>query len=210
VIRVFIVAASPWLREGLQSQLASPELEIAGSARNLDLAPEEWGETEPGVLLIVTPGDTAGESIAELEGIASRIPVVILCDEFSADLVPRALRGGVRAVLPANLEAQNLRTALQAVAAGLVVLHPDEVGATAWRMATARVAREEPVEGLTPREREVLHMLADGLANKEIAARLKISEHTAKSHVASILGKLGAATRTEAVSMGIRRGLILL
>jgi DNA-binding NarL/FixJ family response regulator len=63
---------------------------------------------------------------------------------------------------------------------------------------------------LTPREQEVLRMLARGLANKEIAARLNISEHTVKFHVAAILGKLGAASRTEAVALGIRHGLILL
>ncbi|MBZ5660269.1 MAG: LuxR C-terminal-related transcriptional regulator [Acidobacteriia bacterium] len=65
-------------------------------------------------------------------------------------------------------------------------------------------------ESLTPRESEVLQILASGLANKEIAARLAISEHTAKFHVASILGKVGAGSRTEAVSIGIRCGLVLL
>ena len=65
-------------------------------------------------------------------------------------------------------------------------------------------------EELTPRETEVLQMLANGLANKAIAARLSISEHTVKFHVASILGKLGAGSRTEAVTLGIRRGIVLL
>jgi len=64
------------------------------------------------------------------------------------------------------------------------------------------------VEELTARERQVLRLLGDGLGNKEIAARLAISEHTAKFHISSILGKLSAASRTEAVSQGIRRGLI--
>jgi NarL family two-component system response regulator YdfI len=68
----------------------------------------------------------------------------------------------------------------------------------------------EAIEPLTARERDVLQMLSQGLGNKEIAARLKISEHTVKFHVASILGKLGASTRTEAVSVALRRGLILL
>jgi DNA-binding NarL/FixJ family response regulator len=66
------------------------------------------------------------------------------------------------------------------------------------------------VEPLTSREREVLQLLARGLGNKEIAAGLKISEHTVKFHVASILGKLGASTRTEAVTVGLRRGLVLI
>jgi DNA-binding NarL/FixJ family response regulator len=69
---------------------------------------------------------------------------------------------------------------------------------------------EELLEPLTPREQEVLRMLALGLANRQIASRLNISEHTIKFHVAAILGKLGAASRTEAVAIGIRHGLILL
>jgi len=69
---------------------------------------------------------------------------------------------------------------------------------------------DELVEPLTPRESEVLQMLASGLGNKEIAAKLGISDHTVKFHVASILGKLGASSRTEAVSLGIRGGLVLL
>ena len=69
---------------------------------------------------------------------------------------------------------------------------------------------EELLEPLTPREQEVLRLLALGLANKEIASRMNISEHTVKFHVAAILGKLGAASRTEAVAIGIRHGLVLL
>lgn len=68
----------------------------------------------------------------------------------------------------------------------------------------------ELAEPLTRREREVIQMLAGGLGNKEIASRLAISEHTVKFHVASILDKLGAGSRTEAVSLGIRRGIVLL
>ncbi len=75
--------------------------------------------------------------------------------------------------------------------------------------ALSSPTRELP-EPLTPREREVLQMISAGLGNKEIAGRLSISEHTVKFHVASILGKLGASSRTEAVSIGIRHGLVLL
>ena len=88
------------------------------------------------------------------------------------------------------------------------MLHPNEVRAE--RSSPVRAVTLEPAESLTARERQVLQMLAGGLGNKEIAARLKISEHTAKFHVASILGKLSAASRTEAVAIGLRRGLILL
>jgi len=120
------------------------------------------------------------------------------------------LQAGIRAVLPSDISADQLAAALQAAAAGLVVLHPTEVPAAFAPTAPAPQSLAELPEPLTRREREVLQMLAAGLANKEIAARLNISDHTAKFHVAAILGKLGAATRTEAVALGIRRGLVLL
>ena len=89
-------------------------------------------------------------------------------------------------------------------------MHPAEIGAAFPAAEPASRPLAELAEPLTPRESEVLQMLASGLANKEIAAKLAISEHTVKFHVASILGKLGAGSRTEAVSLGIRRGLVLL
>jgi len=115
-------------------------------------------------------------------------------------------------VLPAGTPPDQLLVALQAAAAGLFVLHPSDVTAALPTSTAAPAAQPltELPEPLTRREREVLQMLAAGLGNKEIAARLNISDHTAKFHVASILGKLGAATRTEAVTLGIRHGLILL
>jgi DNA-binding NarL/FixJ family response regulator len=120
------------------------------------------------------------------------------------------LRAGVRAVLPREISAEQLQAALRAVAAGLIVAHPAEVGALLPTPASTMNEVTPLAEPLTKREREVLQMLASGLANKEIAARLAISDHTAKFHVASILGKLGASTRTEAVAIGIRHGLVLL
>jgi DNA-binding NarL/FixJ family response regulator len=113
-------------------------------------------------------------------------------------------------VLPDEVSADQLTAALQAAAAGLVVLHPADVSTAFQAAASASQPLAELPEPLTRREREVLQMLAAGLANKEIAARLNISDHTAKFHVAAILGKLGAATRAEAVAIGIRRGLVLL
>ena len=89
------------------------------------------------------------------------------------------------------------------------MLHPSHANEVLPAGSAAPRALDELAESLTRRELEVLQMLAAGLSNKEIAARLNISEHTVKFHVASILGKLGAASRTEAVSLGIRRGLVL-
>jgi DNA-binding NarL/FixJ family response regulator len=135
--------------------------------------------------------------------------VVLLIDQASPESVNRAIRAGVRGILPAEVEAEQLAAALDAVVRGLVAIHPSEIQAS--RMpGSSNADFMEAIEPLTARERDVLQMLSQGLGNKEIAARLKISEHTVKFHVASILGKLGASTRTEAVSVALRRGLILL
>ena len=113
----------------------------------------------------------------------------------------------VRAYLPPDAAAAEILAAIAAVGQGLVVLTQVQ----AERLLPARSQRENLprlVEALTPREIEVLRLMADGLVNKEIADRLGISEHTAKFHVASILGKLQASSRTDAVARGMRRGLI--
>jgi DNA-binding NarL/FixJ family response regulator len=214
VIRVFIVAASPLARSGLQQLLASPEIEVVGSAVDLDSAAGLLSEpeAEPDVIVI----DASRESGANIAGLSAAssdigadIPIVVLesADNGSAtDL----LRQGVRAILPAGILPSELIAALRAVASGLIVLHQSTLGELPRAAVNTSRATEEFTEALTKREREVLQMLAAGLGNKEIAAKLNISDHTAKFHVGSILGKLGAASRAEAVAMGIRRGLVLL
>ena len=118
-----------------------------------------------------------------------------------------ALAAGARGVLPRLADAARLTAALHAIAAGLTVLD-DALAPAALRARSARPAAL--VEPLTPRESEVLQLLAEGLSNRTIAARLGISEHTAKFHVNAILGKLGASTRTEAIVAAARLGLVLL
>ena len=112
--------------------------------------------------------------------------------------------------MPAEVSPDQLIAALSAAACGLFTLHAGELGAVLLEAPISLHPPAQLPEPLTPREREVLQMLASGIVNKEIAERLSISEHTVKFHVASILGKLGASTRTQAVSLGIRHGLVLL
>jgi DNA-binding NarL/FixJ family response regulator len=100
-----------------------------------------------------------------------------------------------------------LIAAIEAAAAGLTVLHPGDLHAL---LPAPRAISADSGEALTPRELEVFAMLAEGAGNKQIAWKLGISEHTVKFHVASIMSKLQATSRTEAVSIGIRKGLIML
>ncbi len=107
---------------------------------------------------------------------------------------------GVHAILPLNTTAGELLAAIRAVSAGLLVMHPLTVRET--------VAEETALSILTPREVDVLRQLAEGLPNKIIAHQLAISEHTVKFHVAQILSKLQAGSRTEAVTAGLRLGIV--
>jgi NarL family two-component system response regulator YdfI len=216
VIRVFLIAASPLARTALQNRLKAQSVRIVGNAASIDALGSELSDAHADVLLIDAVGDTREdppeamiELLADLD-LADEIPVIVLTDAASAVLVAHSLRVGVRALLPSEISTDQLIAALHAAAAGLIVLHPTEVPAAFPAAPSLAQPLSELAEPLSRREREVLQMLAAGLANKEIAARLNISDHTAKFHVAAILGKLGAATRTEAVTIGIRRGLILL
>lgn len=220
MIRVFIVAASPLARSGLQHLLASPEIEIVGSAVDLDSAAGLLSEpeAEPDVIVVDASSEsgvtTGALRIGSSSDIGADIPIVVLesHDGSSSRSASELLRqGAARAVLPVTISPSELTAALRAVTSGLIVLHPSTIDAIPHAAAVnTSHATENFTEPLTKREKEVLQMLAAGLGNKEIAARLNISDHTAKFHVGSILGKLGAASRAEAVAMGIRRGLVLL
>jgi DNA-binding NarL/FixJ family response regulator len=216
VISVFIVATSPLSRATLENLLAERQVEVAGSFARLDDLAGSLDDTPVDAILI----DTTGEPFEPLldsvmaSGLASDFTVILMVEPASLLASSAALGAGVRAVLPNDISPDQLVTALEAARSGLVVLHPTQVSSQvnvqglAVSPARSR-ALNEFREALTPRESEVLQMLASGLGNKEIAAKLAISEHTVKFHVASILGKLGASSRTEAVSLGIRRGLVL-
>jgi len=212
VNRVFIVAASPLARAGLENLLAARNFEVAGAAPNIDALVGELPDAAVDAILM----DSSGEPFESLldsvitSGLASDFNVVLLAEAASPAASAEALRAGIRAVLPNDISPDQLAAALQAVSSGLVVLHPANVHSAVPAASVAPRPLDELVEPLTPRESEVLQMLASGLGNKEIAAKLGISDHTVKFHVASILGKLGASSRTEAVSLGIRGGLVLL
>jgi len=215
VIRVFIVAASPLARAGLENLLTARDVEVVASSGTIDALAEMLADAAPDVVLIDSSGEPFEAMLESIlaSGLASDVSVVILGDGMTPSASSDALRAGIRTALPGDISPEQLVAALQAVASGLIVLHPanmNEVLPAGSAATRAPGELGELAESLTRRELEVLQMLAGGLSNKEIAARLNISEHTAKFHVASILGKLGAGSRTEAVALGIRRGLVLL
>jgi two-component system, NarL family, response regulator YdfI len=212
VIRVFIVAASPLARVGLENLLATRSVSVVGRSASLGSLFAPIVDVEPDVVLVDASGDNSEAVLDALvsSNFAAETTVIVLSDHPRPGWTTEAIRAGVRAILPSEVSPDQLAAALEAAMAGLVVVHPSEIAAALPAASAAFAPLAELAEPLTPREREVLEMLASGLVNKEIAAKLSISEHTVKFHVASILGKLGAATRTEAVSLGFRRGLVLL
>jgi DNA-binding NarL/FixJ family response regulator len=196
VIRVVVAARSSVVRAGLESVVrSSSSLDLAGA---LDLALVAEAQFEADVLLL-----EASETLPELPS----PPVVLLMDTSDATLVSAALRSGIRGVISREASPEEIENAVQAVNAGLVVI---EAGSLAALLRELRPPSEALSEPLSDRELEVLNLIAEGQSNKLIAHSLGISEHTVKTHVASILAKLGAASRTEAVSQAIRRGLVML
>jgi DNA-binding NarL/FixJ family response regulator len=134
--------------------------------------------------------------------------LVLLTSERHPVWTQEAFRLGVRALLSRDASAAEILAAVEAAASGMAVVDPRELETLLASNASAPVVSE--THTLTARELEVLRMMAEGAANKAIAWELGISEHTAKFHVASILAKLNAGSRTEAVTVGVRKGLILL
>ena len=204
-MRVLIKASSPMAQAGLQSLLEEhPGFELVSASSLSAPGLKSGDESLPDVYLV--EAESLADNLAReaVDWAVAGGPVVLLVRNPGTEAVAEALGAGVKALLPSGLGAPELVAALQAAALGLVVLQDIE-----HLLPTSVTRLEKPVEPLTPREIEVLRLLAAGLGNKEVAARLEISEHTAKFHVASIMGKLGASSRTEAVTLGIRQGLIM-
>ena len=152
--------------------------------------------------LVVLP--SSSEALSLVAPSAAKVCVIWSGKNSPRGTMSRLLRAGVAGVVPIDISAARLQSALRAIHAGLQVIDP---AVTREDFESRAVAMNSPEE-LTEREQEVLAMLAEGLSNKEISSRLAISTHTVKFHISSILGKLGATSRTEAVSIGIRSGRV--
>jgi len=204
-IRIAVVATSAVRRAGLENIVRShAEFQLAGSfgavASLVSFAPSTALD------VIIIDSDSIHHVLLEPTSDAA---IVLLTDVSHARSISRLLRSGVRAILSRESDPDDVLSAIYAAYDGLVLL------STPTAESLAAVYGDQPLEvedefseEITSRETDVLRMLAEGLVNKDIAARLGISEHTVKFHISSILDKLGASTRTEAVTLGIRRGLI--
>lgn len=195
MISVLVAAASVVVRAGLEAVVSSsPAIQVVGSSPGPPELYRRIDETQPDVVLY-----EAGSRESDVTGTLRNMPVdsavVLLVD----DAGPQYIKAGARGVLVHGATEREILASIEAVAAGLITMSPD---------AFEPVAPAERL--LTTREIEVLRMLSEGIANKEIAWRLGLSEHTVKFHVAQVFNKLNVSSRTEAVTAGLRQGLILL
>jgi len=207
MIRVFVVAPTPMMQAGLRAMLATPEMQVVGETST----PGEIIAELPGIDVIVVD-ETLLEDVerAMANNMNGTVALVVLTsneERSLAALRPLSLRGW--GIVPPDATTAQLQASVVAAAQGLITL-PVAFADRLYEqrpLVGAVSALEEP---LTAREREVLELVGQGLSNKLIARRLQISEHTVKFHISSISTKLGASSRTEAVSRGVRRGLITL
>ncbi len=206
-VRVMVVDDHAMLRRGLATFLKTfDDLELVGEAESGEEAVRLCAQLRPDVVLMDL-------ILGEMDGVAAtrairqhnpEVQVIALTSFQEADLVHRALRVGAIGYLLKNVSADELAAAIRAAHAGQAVLAPEARDAL-LRSADCRPA---PGHNLTPRERDVLALLVKGVSNAEIGQRLVVSQSTIKTHVSSILSKLGATSRTEAVALAVEHHLV--
>jgi two-component system, NarL family, nitrate/nitrite response regulator NarL len=234
IIKVMVVGDDPGGRADLAARLAEErDCEVLGAFASADAYDAAAGDAQPDAI-IWDLGEDSETGLSRLADAAElRIPIVVLVQDDRDGL--RAFAAGAAGVLGNPAGAERIILAARTVLGGLVALDPsvaaagaavrDEAGgAGLWapggdvppadlrfpddRLGGRAATEYAPVETLTPREHDVLRLMAQGLGNKQIAERLGITEHTAKFHVHTILGKLNTQSRTEAVVRAARLGLI--
>jgi DNA-binding NarL/FixJ family response regulator len=209
VIRVAVVAQALAMRAGLRSLLeAGDAAEVIAEAASLAELTPVLPEID---VLVLAASRLPAELQLELPSSEAPPAVLLLSSERSAAQAMSSFLSSAWGVLPLEASAEELQAAVVALHEGLIVVSPTLAQPVLSRLVGMAEAETEPlIEPLTERERQVLQLLAQGLANKQIAASLGISEHTVKFHVSGIYAKLGAASRTEAVRRGVQQGLVIL
>ena len=202
-IRVLVNAPSPPVRSKLEKLLRDDGRFVLLSR---GIVPGSSHSGDADVILAAISGRDDIKAIDDLPG----APLVVLADDLSRKQLLHALGSRLFGILPQSAAGTQICAALEAAAAGLVTMTADDCEWVSFNTALPEPEEDgDLLEALTPREAEVLALMARGLGNRKIAERLDISEHTAKFHVSSILGKLGASSRTEAVAKGLKQGLLL-
>lgn len=209
-IKILVADDHPMLREGLVAVLGTqPDFEVVGEAGDGSEVARLAGELRPDVILLdlEMPGADGVEALERLREAESPARSVVFTAYDTDERILGALRAGARGYLLKGASRAEIFSAIRTVHAGGSLLQP---GVTDRLLAHVSRERAQEPDPLTPRELEVLELLSRGLQNREIAERLFVTERTIKFHVSSLLHKLGADNRTEAVSIAAQRGLVRL
>jgi DNA-binding NarL/FixJ family response regulator len=218
MISVFVIASTPMTQAGLRTMLTSSDIQVVGESS----LPNAFSENLAGIDVVVVADTMLLENVGRTLADHNTGALVVLANssEVGRSSMPglssplqvlRSLELRSWGIVPLDAPAAQLQAAVRATAEGLIVL-PTSRSSWLYERPSFVEASNLAVsdESLTTREREVLELVSQGLSNKLIARRLQISEHTVKFHISSISSKLGASSRTDAVSRGLRRGLITL
>ena len=217
-ITVIIVDDHTVVRQGVRALLETyPDIRVVAEAASGEEAVRLAAQHAPDVLLmdLVMPGMDGVSATREVKRISPRTRIIVLTSYHTDEHIFPAIRAGALSYLLKDVTPEELAAAVRKAAQGEAILHPrvaarliQELHAAQKPSSASQPAAPPPLADLTEREREVLRLIAEGLSNAEIAARLVISEHTVKSHVSNILSKLHLADRTQAAVYAWKQGLM--
>ena len=208
-IRVLIVDDHPMVRRGLAAfLLAYNDLVLAGEAAGGEEALRVCEKSAPDVVLmdLKMPGLDGVSTTRALRERFPHVQVIALTSYQDEDLVRRALKAGAVSYLLKNVSADELAKAIQSARSGMSTLAPEAISALV--QTSQQASPQTPADGLTPRERDVLALIVEGLSNPGIAERLVVSRSTVKAHVSHILSKLDVSSRAEAIAVAFQRKLL--
>jgi NarL family two-component system response regulator LiaR len=209
-IRVLIVDDHGVVRQGLRTYLELlDDIDIVGEAKNGLEAVEQVRLYQPDIVLmdLVMPEMNGIDATRQVLVVSSNTKVIVLTSFAEDDLVFPAIEAGAAGYLLKDVDPAELHQAIQAVHEGEVQLHPDVTRKLMHRVTAPQPETDSALSDLTPRELEVLSLIARGQSNREIATTLSISEKTVKTHVGNILSKLRLSDRTQAAIYAYKHGL---
>jgi DNA-binding NarL/FixJ family response regulator len=209
-IRILVADDHPVVREGLIAILSTqPDFDVVGEAGTGVEAVAQVEDLKPDVLLLdlAMPELDGVETLERLREVSPEVRAIVFTAFDTDERILSVMQAGAQGYLLKGVPREELFNAVRVVHAGGSLLQP-VVASKLLRQVSRQNQTTTEVESLTPRELEVLRLVAQGLQNKEIAAELIISERTVKFHVSSIMGKIGAGNRTEAVALAAQQGLI--